>query len=166
MVKYDRSKREEAVRLVSSGLGKKALAKALDIPRQTAERWFRTINAVGSEVFLSMGTRHRSYDYGTKLAAAVDVVEGGLTKQESMAKHGVASPASLDKWVRAYLAGGPEALRPKPKGRPRLNPEDRPAKTREQELEDENRRLRAEVAYLKKLRSLEAAKREPGRSAR
>lgn len=166
MVRHDRSKREEAARLVSLGLGKQSLARALDIPRQTAEKWVKAINAVGEEAFLDMGAKHRAYDYGTKLAAVADVVERGLTKQEAMAKHGIANPTSLDKWVRAYRTGGPEALRPKPKGRPRLKPEDRPAKTREQELEDENRRLRAEVAYLKKLRSLEAAKREPGRSAR
>ncbi len=35
-------------------------------------------------------------------------------------------------------------------------------KTVEQELAEENRRLRAEVAYLKKLRALEAAKRDAG----
>lgn len=39
-------------------------------------------------------------------------------------------------------------------------------KTIEQELAEENRRLRAEVAYLKKLRALEAAKRARGRNAR
>ena len=166
MVKYDKSKREEAVRLVSLGCGKLSLSKSLDIPRQTAEKWVSSINAVGGEVFLEMGTKHRSYEYETKLAAALDVIEGGLTKPEAMRKHGIASHASLDNWVKAYLVVGPEALMPKPKGRPKLEPGSAPPKTREQQLEEENRKLRAQVAYLKKLRSLEAAKREPGRNAR
>lgn len=96
MVKHDRSKREEAVRLVSLGYGCRSLGRALDIPHQTAEKWVRTINAVGGEVFLDTGVRRRSYDYSTKLAAAIDVVEGGLTKQEAMAKHGAANPMSPD----------------------------------------------------------------------
>ncbi len=68
-------------------------------------------------------------------------------------------------WAKGYREGGPEALRPRPKGRPRKGDSPPRPKTREQELEDENRRLRAEVAYLKKLRALEASRRAPGRSA-
>ena len=73
----------------------------------------------------------------------------------------------LKQWAKAYREGGPGALRPKPKGRPR-KPGGEPSgpATREEELEAENRRLRAEVAYLKKPHALEAAKRAPGRNAR
>ncbi len=67
-----------------------------------------------------------------------------------MSKHGIANLTQLKKWARAYREGGPEALRPKPKGRPRKDGIGSPGpKSREQELEAENRRLRAEVAYLK-----------------
>ena len=73
----------------------------------------------------------------------------------------------FERWVKAYREGGPEALAPRPKGRPRKAGGGSPKHAdRAQELEEENRRLRAEVAYLKKLRALEAARRAPGRSAR
>ena len=57
----------------------------------------------------------------TKVAAARDHVENGLTKAEVMAMHGIASVAPLERWCREYRAGGPEAL-----GRgPRAGPEAR-----------------------------------------
>lgn len=113
-----------------------------------------------------MGSSHRSYDYETKLSAARDHVEGGMSKPDVMKKYGIASLSPLNSWVRKYREGGPEALRPKPKGRPPGSASSAKPKTIEQELAEENRRLRAEVAYLKKLRALEAAKRARGRNAR
>ena len=90
----------------------------------------------------------------TKVAAARDHVENGLTKAEVMAMHGIASVTPLERWCREYRAGGPEALRPRPKGRPK-GAEAAPA-TREQQLEREVRRLEAQVAYLKKSIALKA----------
>jgi transposase-like protein len=158
--------RGEAAKLIAGGYGRFALASALAIPVGIAEEWVHAYWAVGEEGFLSMGSTHRRYDYETKLAAAQDYVDGGLTRQEVLSKHGIANLTQLKRWARAYREGGPEALRPKPKGRPRAEGEPPRAVTREEELEAENRRLRAEVAYLKKLRALKAAKRAPGRNAR
>lgn len=167
MRRYSPETRERAVELVDRGYGKRSLSTALAIPIGIAEEWIHTYRAVGKEAFLDMGSKHRSYDYETKLAAARDFVDLGMTRQEVMSKHGIANLTQLKKWARAYREGGPEALRPKPKGRPRKDGIGSPGpKSREQELEAENRRLRAEVAYLKKLRALEAARRAPGRSAR
>ena len=158
--------RREAAGLIAKGYGKRALAAELAIPVGIAEEWVRACRAVGEEVFLGMGSKHRQYDYETKLAAARDYVDRGLTRQEVLSKHGIASQTQLKRWARAYREGGPEALRPKPKGRPRAGDGPPGASAREQGLEAENRRLRAEVAYLKKLHALEAAKRAPGRRAR
>lgn len=47
-----------------------------------------------------------------------------------------------------------EALRPKPRGRPKGAKAKPRELTREQELEERCRRLETEVAYLKKLRAL------------
>ena len=166
MGRHDIEVRKKAAELIDSGYGKAALAGALAISASIAEHWIYAYKAVGREAFMSMGSIRRSYDYETKLAAVRGFLEGGLTKQEAMAKHAIASLTAFERWVKAYREGGPEALRPRPKGRPRRDVGDppRPA-TREQELEAENRRLRAEVAYLKKLRALEAG-RAPGRNAR
>ena len=93
------------------------------------------------------GGGSRRYDWETKVAAARDHVENGLTKTEAMARHGIASIASLERWCREYRAGGPEALRPKPKGRPKgARSRPKPKPTREQELAEQ-------VAYLKASRT-------------
>ena len=95
----------------------------------------------------------------TKVAAARDHVENGLTKAEVMAKYAIASIAPLERWCREYRAGGPEALRPKPKGRPRgSKSKPKPEPTREQELAEQVAYLKAKVAYLEKLRALRAQK--------
>lgn len=167
MGRHDIEVRRKAVELIDSGYGKVALAGALAISASIAEHWIHAYKAVGKEVFLGMGSKHRTYAQETKLAAVLDFLEGGLTKQEAMAKHAIASLTAFERWVKAYREGGPEALAPRPKGRPREacgSPPEHAGRT--QELEGENRRLRAEVAYLKKLRALEAAKRASGRNAR
>ena len=156
--------REKAAGLIDRGHGCGSVASALAISESVAHDWVSTYRAVGREAFLSMGSKRRRYSYETKLAAARDYVDGGMAASEVMSRHGVVNLSQVKDWARAYREGGPEALRPRPKGRPKGRPAG-PA-TREEELEAENRRLRAEVAYLKKLRALEAAGRAPGRSAR
>ena len=95
----------------------------------------------------------------TKVAAARDHVENGMTKTEVMAKYASASIAPLERWCREYRAGGPEALGPKPKGRPKgAKSKPRPKPTREQELAEQVAYLKAKVAYLEKLRALRASK--------
>lgn len=46
----------------------------------------------------------RRYDWETKVAAARDHVENGMTKTEAMARHGIASIASLERWCRECFA--------------------------------------------------------------
>ena len=105
------------------------------------------------------GNGGRCYDWETKVAAARDHVENGMAKTEFMARHGIASIASLERWCRDYRSGGPEALRPKPKGRPKgAKSKPKPEPTREQELAEQVAYLKAKVAYLEKLRALRASK--------
>ena len=105
------------------------------------------------------GNGSRRYDWETKVAAARDHVENGMTKTEAMARHGIASVTSLERWCREYRAGGPEALRPRPKGRPKgARTRPKPEPTREQELAEQVAYLKAKVAYLEKLRALQASK--------
>lgn len=60
----------------------------------------------------------------------------------------------MSAWCKLYRTGGAEALKPKPKGRPKGSKSKPQKRTREQELEERCRRLETEVAYLKKLRAL------------
>lgn len=166
MEKHGYEIRKLAADLFEEGYGYVFAARVLALSKTIVRRWASMYKAAGREAFLSMGSKHRAYDYETKLAAVDDFIAGGLTRQEVMEKHGILSPTALDRWIRDYRSGGPDALRPKPKGRraARTGPPD--PMRRERELEAENRRLKAQVAYLKKLRALEAEKRAPGRNAR
>lgn len=166
MPRYDVDLRRLAVSLIEGGAGKVALARALAIPPGTAKNWMLTYGAVGAERFIEMGSTHKAYDYETKLAAVRDHVDGGLSRREVMARYGITSASCVGAWSKLYREGGAEALRPRQRGRPRDPGPTSGARTRERELEEQNRRLRAEVAYLKKLHALMAGRRATGRSPR
>ena len=156
--RYDDGFRREAPEPVKAGAGKDTLARRLAIPVYTARNWIILCRSGGEEAVMG-GNGSRRYDRETKAAAARDHVGNGMTKTEVMARYGIASIAPLERWCREYRAGGPEALRPKPKGRPkgaRSRPKPRP--TREQELAEQVAYLKAKVAYPEKLRALRASR--------
>ena len=75
--------------------------------------------AIGKDGLLTMGVKRTKYDYETKVAAAKAVVDGGMSKPEAMVHFGIASATPLKQWCRLYRQGGAQALKPKPKGRPK-----------------------------------------------
>mgnify|MGYP000069703137 CR=1 FL=1 len=147
-VKHDIEARKAAIGLFELGHGYKSAAIALSLPVEAVRRWQEIYRAFGSEVLLRMDGKQGRYTYEQKVAAASAVVDGGMTKTEAMAAFGIMSMSPLKKWCALYRRGGAEALRPRPKGRPKGS-KARP-RTREEELEERCRRLEAEVAYLKK----------------
>lgn len=58
---HDRDMRELAAELIGKGAGWRTLMRELAIPMTTAKNWVKSCRAVGSEVFLNMGSSHRSY---------------------------------------------------------------------------------------------------------
>ena len=153
-VKHDIETRRLAAELFADGLGYAAAAKRLSVPKAAVRKWQQIYRAFGSEVLLTMDGKQARYTYEQRVAAASAVVDGGMTRTEAMAEFGIMSRAPLDRWCRLYREGGAEALRPKPKGRPKGSKAKPRELTREQELEERCRRLETEVAYLKKLRAL------------
>lgn len=156
---YDVGLRMRAVELYDEGRGRASVASLLDIPEETVRKWLDIYRSVGIEVLAAMGAKKTAYSFETKMAAVRAVVDEGMTKPEAMARFGIASPSSFKRWLKAYREGGPEALRPKPKGRPKGAKAEPRAETREQELERRIQRLEAENAYLKKSMALKAGKR-------
>lgn len=159
MTTHDKELRRAAVELFDAGHGRESASRVLGLSPRAVEKWLQTYRSVGAEVLLDMGRSHRSYPYELKLEAARAVVDGGMAKPDAMREFQIASKSPLDSWCRAYREGGAEALRPKPKGRPRGSKAELREKTREEELEARVRCLEAENAYLKKLAALEAEKR-------
>ncbi len=156
---YDIAVRRRAVELYEEGWGRDVISRLLDVPEGTVRKWLDTYRSVGMGALAAMGAKKTAYSFETKVAAARAVADEGATVPEAMARFGIASTSPLRKWVRAYREGGPEALRPKPKGRPRGAGAAPGKMTREQELERKVRKLEAENAYLKKSIALKAEKR-------
>ena len=101
-----------------------------------------------------------SYTFEFKLDVVRKIIDGGATAEQLAREHGLSSGKLVQSWVRTYRRVGEDGLKPKPKGR---QPKDADASPDEltdlQRLEQENLRLRAENAYLKKLRALMAHER-------
>ena len=160
---YDAVTRSRAAELYDEGYGVRSIANMIHVPRAAVRKWIDTYGSVGIEGLMLMGRKHAKYSFETKLAAARAVVDEGMTKPEAMARFGIASMTPLKNWVKAYREGGPEALRPKPKGRPRGSGSPPKKLTREQEIERRVRKLEAENAYLKKIDSPEGGEALPNR---
>ena len=154
-LRHDRLLREQAVEMFERGFGYRLTAGRLGVSAETVREWQKMYRVIGRGGLLAMGVKRAKYDYETKVAAARAVVDGGMSKPEAMVRFGIASATSLKKWCRLYREGGAQALKPKPKGRPKgaVPP------TREGELEERVRKLEAQVAYLKKSIALKAQRR-------
>ena len=154
-LRHDRLLREQAVEMFARGFGYRLTAGRLGVSAETVREWQKMYRVIGRGGLLAMGVKRARYDYETKVAAARAVVDGGMSKPEAMVRFGIASATSLKKWCRLYREGGAQALKPKPKGRPKgaVPP------TREEALEERVRKLEAQVAYLKKSIALKAQRR-------
>ncbi|SQI19373.1 transposase IS3517 [Corynebacterium jeikeium] len=85
-----------------------------------------------------------------------EVVErhlAGETRMDLAREFGLSSDILVRDWARKWRKGGDEALKPKPKGRPKGSAAPKPL-TEEEKLRRRIARLEAENAYLKKLRDL------------
>lgn len=156
---YDIELRRRAVELYEEGHGRDVISYLLNVPEGTVRQWPDTYRSVGMGALTAMGTKKTAYSFEAKVAAARAVADEGMTVPEAMAEFGIASTSPLGKWLKAYREGGPEALRPKPKGRPKGAKAASEETTREQELERRIQKLEAENAYLKKSMALKAEKR-------
>ena len=151
------AQREAAVALFEKGIGYRAAARLLDGPRVPVRALYGRWRIHGQGVLVSKPSK--SYSFEFKLAL-VERFLAGEAGPDLAVEAGLSSRELLQKWVRAYRLDGEDGLRPKPKGRPRKPDSPPPAELPELErLRRENERLRAEVAYLGKLRAL----REQGR---
>ena len=158
-MRHDRLLREQAAQMFERGFGCRLTARKLGVSAATVREWQKMYRVIGRDGLLTMGVKRTKYDYETKVAAAKAVVDGGMSKPEAMVHFGIASATPLKQWCRLYREGGAQALKPKPKGRPKGSGVGAVPPTREEELAERVRKLEAQVAYLKKSIALKAQKR-------
>jgi len=149
-LRYGMDVKAEAARYFEMGFANKSVGRMLGVPHETVKRWLYAYRALGKEALFV--TKHKTYPHDLKVEAARAVVEEGKAKPEVMEAFGLKSKTQLDTWCRLYREGGPDALLPKPKGRPRKK--EPSFSSREEELEARVRELELELEIQKRINAL------------
>lgn len=167
MTKYDESQKLEVVQEYLSGsMGTKSLAKKYGVGRTQVVRWVAAYRHHGID---GLRAKHCHYSAEFKLSVLREIEQRELSHTQAAALFDLREAGAIARWLRQYHEGGPEALKSKPRGRPKKMPTPKPPKTLPTQGDDanalealrkENEHLRAEVAYLKKVQALVREKRQ------
>lgn len=132
--------------------------------KSDVRKWVAAYKRFGDEGLIKK-TKNETYSFEFKLHVVELYLTTEVSYQELALSVGINNPSVLVKWINDFRIVGPDALRPKQKGRrPKV---DKPTganldKSKKinveteylKQLEDENLKLRIENAYLKELRRL------------
>ena len=144
------------------------LAKKYGIPNHSQiQRWIASYSKSDDDG-LKRSREKKKYSFEFKLHVVELYLSSEVSYQELALSEGMTNPCLITKWVNDFRIAGPDALRPKKKGRKKsLNSSDNKKTTTINEtvsvdtsaehikqLEDELLKLRIENAYLKELRRL------------
>ena len=144
------------------------LANKYSIPSSSKVKlWVDNYKRLGDEGLLR-SRQQSNYTFEYKLHVVELYLSSEVSYQELALQEGINHPSTLVKWVNDFRIAGPDALRPKKKGRRKsLNSKDNTKRTTSDEtvsvdtsaehvkqLEDELLKLRIENAFLKELRRL------------
>lgn len=165
MAKYSYElKKKVVVAYLHGEGGYKTIAKRFGISSHNiVKKWIMNYLAFGDEG-LMRSKKNKSYSYEEKIAIVEIYLTTEISYQALAIQNGMTSPALIVKWVNDFRSAGPDALRPKKRGR-KMTVKRKPVKQSKKEkidtsekhvreLEDENLKLRIENAYLKELRRL------------
>ena len=162
-------KKKVVLEYLNGGGGTAYLSRQYNLGSDTQLRkWIKAYQAFGDEGLLR-SRQKKEYSFEYKLHVVELYLSSEVSYQELALQEGLNNPVMITKWVNDFRIAGPDALRPKKKGRKKsLNTnkgnktvvqtvEERPVDTSVEHvkhLEDELLRLRIENAYLKELRRL------------
>lgn len=148
------AQRVAAVEWFGRGLSDWATARRLGVTRKPVRRLHQRWLLHGPEVLVD--SPRRSYSFEVKR----DLVRRFLAGEPAdvlASEGGLSSALLLRKWVNQVRKDGEDVLRPRPTGRPKAKPDTDLSEL--ERLRRENEYLRAENAYLGKLRALQAQQR-------
>ena len=132
------------------------------------KKWIKAYEKLGADG-LKRSQQKKKYSFEYKLHMVELYLSSGASYQELALQEGINNPSTLVKWVNGYRIAGPDALRPRKKGRKqsvdskkkdystekKVNATSVDTSTQHiKQLEDELLKLRIENAYLKELRRL------------
>ena len=169
MSKYSYEFKMKVVQAYLNGEGSyEYLAKKYNLSDKHPLRiWVSVYKEFGKEG-LMRSIKNNNYTFQFKLSVVELYLSSEVSYRELALSQGINNPSLITRWVNDFRIAGPDALRPKKKGRnktldtrelkkPSQSNEEEPVDTSAKhikELEDENLRLRIENAYLKELRRL------------
>ena len=143
--------REQLVELFQQDMGYRAAANVLGVSKHAARRLYCRF-VLHDRLCLVEKPTKQQYSFEVKK----EVVQrhlAGETAMDLAREFGLSSQQLVSGWTWKWRKDGDDALKPKPKGRPKGSVTPKPL-SEEDKLRRENERLRAENAYLKKLRDL------------
>lgn len=170
MAKYSFEFKKQIVLEYLSGKGSSDfLAKKYGIPQgRMVRNWIKNYNELGEDGLIRSREK-KNYSFEFKLHVVELYLSREVSYQELAISQGINNYAMIAKWVNDFRIAGPDALRPKKKGRKKsLDSKTKKKSTAQtvdeitvdtsaehvKQLEDELLKLRIENAYLKELRRL------------
>jgi len=169
MSKYSFEFKKQVVNAYLNGEGGYTyLANKFGIPSDnTVKLWVDNYNAFGDEG-LKRSRKKDFYSFEKKLSIVELYLSSEISYQDLALQEGITNPSMITNWVSRFRAAGPDALRPRKKGRKKTlnttngNTQNKPVEESSvdtsaehvKELEDELLKLRIENAFLKELRRL------------
>ena len=170
MAKYSfEFKKQIVLEYLSGAGGSDFLAKKHGIPQgKMIRNWVNNYREFGDDG-LKRSRGKKNYSFEFKLHVVELYLSSEVSYQELAISQGINNYAMIVKWVNDFRIAGPDALRPKKKGRKKSLDSKKVSKTVTQvtevtpvdisaehvkQLEDELLKLRIENAYLKELRRL------------
>lgn len=145
-----------AIELFEQGFTAKSVAMQLDLAGAPVQMLYQRWQLRGAGALVTR--ERRQYDFETKLTIVLRHINGESGKSLCEA-FDLPSPSTVANWTSIYRREGEDGLRPKPRGRPPAVRKDSSVESETEALRRENERLRAEVAYLGKLRALKSQER-------
>ena len=164
MKKYQTEFKLEVVKSFLAGEGgAKLLSRQWSVPEEKVRTWVSHYRLHGLD---GLRPKRSAYSEQFKLQVLSHQDREQLSSRQVAAVYDIRNPNQVVVWRRDLQEGGLPALGSTKQGHPTMKPEQRspalpdtvPADSA-QALLEENKRLRAEVAYLKKLQALIRAKR-------
>lgn len=170
MAKYTfEFKKQIVMDYINGGGGTQFLAKKYGISNHSQlQRWVASYKKFG-DAGLMRSRKNNKYTFEFKLHVVELYLSTEVSYQELALSQGINNSLLITKWVNDFRIAGPDALRPKKKGRKKTLDSKNKDKTVVQsteviqvdtsagyvkQLEDELLKLRIENAYLKELRRL------------
>ena len=169
MAKYSYEfKRKLVIEYLSTNISFNQLSRKYNIPNRSVIRsWVHNYNTFGKDALLRRKSKE-IYTYEFKLNAVELYLTTELSQTDVCKAIGITNVSMLCRWINEFRTGGCVALKPKRKGRaPTMNKKHIPADKAKnkvstdseqlealKKLEEENKFLRIEIAYLKEIRRL------------